>query len=94
MHGLQAANHVMAGAMALACAAIGLVFLRIWRRSRDRLFAMFAVAFWILGANRLALSLSTVEDEGRTYLYLVRFFAFSLILIAIIDKNRKSGPRS
>lgn len=91
MQGLEAINNVLSGAMALACSAIGLFFLRFWRKSRDRLFLMFAVAFWILGVNRLALSMLAVEDEGRTYLYVVRFFAFLLILIAIVDKNRKSG---
>ena len=44
----------------------GLFFLRFWHSSRDRLFAMFAVAFWLLAIQRLLLSLtrSVFEDQA------------------------------
>lgn len=77
------------GACAMACAAIGLFFLRFWRRSRDRLFLLFAVAFWILGLNRLGLAAVDTTSESRMYLYGVRLAAFVLILVAIADKNRR-----
>ena len=52
---------------------------------------MFAVAFWLLGSNWLALAF-VKQDEVRTVLYLVRLLAFVLILVAIIDKNRPRRP--
>lgn len=30
----------------MASAVVGLFFLRMWRESRDRLYVMFAAAFW------------------------------------------------
>ena len=39
------------GASALGCWVIGLFFLRFWRNTRDRLFAFFAAAFWVLGST-------------------------------------------
>ncbi|HEU4955206.1 MAG TPA: DUF5985 family protein, partial [Gemmatimonadales bacterium] len=62
-----------------------------WRDTRDRLFLIFAVAFWIFGVQRLALTLSRDMVEDQTGLYLVRLFAFLLILAAIVDKNRTSS---
>ena len=82
----------MLGAIVMACAAVGLFFLRFWRKTRDRLFAIFAVAFWVLGLNWLALAF-TDRDEIRTALYVVRLLAFLVILLGILDKNRsRAGP--
>lgn len=65
-------------------------FLRFWRKTRDRLFMIFAIAFWTLGVNWLALAFFN-QDEIRTALYTVRLAAFVLILAGVWDKNR---PRS
>ena len=67
---------------------VGLFFLKFWKQSRDRLFSLFALAFFILAGQRLALALTTQNSEGNVFLYLVRLLAFLLILVAIIDKNR------
>ena len=85
-------NHFMLGAVALACGVAGLFFLRFWRKTRDRLFLIFAIAFWTLGLNWLALAF-TSQDEIRTALYTVRLLAFVLILLGILDKNRARAPR-
>jgi hypothetical protein len=65
----------------------GLYFLRFWRKTRDRLFALFAVAFWVLGANWMLLAFIN-QDEVRTWLYVIRLCAFLVILYAILEKNR------
>jgi hypothetical protein len=70
-----------------------LFFLRFWVRSRDRLFAIFALAFAVLGVNRLVLVVLDESNEARTYVYLVRLLAFVLIAVAIVDKNRSARPR-
>jgi len=79
------------GAIVMGYAVAGLFFLRFWRQTGDRLFLIFAVSFWILGAQRLVLALTTQMLESNTWLYLVRLFAFLLILVAIVDKNRGGG---
>ena len=69
----------------------GLVFLRYWRSTGDRFFGFFAVAFWALGANWALLVGRDPADEYSPYFYLLRLFAFLLILSAIVDKNRRES---
>jgi len=67
----------------------GLFFLRFWRRTGDSLFLAFAGSFWLLALNQLLLVFSSVPAEERSWLYLLRLLAFSLILVAIGLKNRQ-----
>jgi hypothetical protein len=84
---LDVVSLLLSGALAVSMALVGLFFLRYYRTTGDRLFASFAIVFWLMAANRLALSFFA-DDEVRTYLYLVRLAAFLLIIGAIWDKNR------
>ena len=85
-------NLFILGAIVMACGVIGLFFLRFWRRTHDRLFVIFAAAFWLLGANWLLLAFTDPKAETqRLLLYALRAVAFILILIAILDKNRKAA---
>jgi hypothetical protein len=76
------------GATAMGCGVAMVFFLRFWRDSGDRLFAMFSAAFFLLGMTRFGLALTHDPSEGETYLYWVRLAAYLLILIAIVNKNR------
>lgn len=84
----------MNGITVALCAVAGLIFLKFWFGARDRLFLMFAVAFWILAIDRTALTILPYfiarTTERDTVIYLVRLLAFIVLLIAIIDKNRRS----
>jgi hypothetical protein len=91
---MQMMNQFMLGAVVLACAAAGLFFLRFWRKTADRLFAIFAIAFFTLGLNWLALAFTDPEAEIRTALYFVRLLAFIFILLGIWDKNRSRPPEA
>ena len=83
----------LSGAMVAAYAIAGLFFLQFWRASRDRLFVFFAVAFWLLGVQRLGLSFASPDTPGGTvWLPILRLLAFLLILAAIVDKNRGTSP--
>ena len=83
-------NNFILGMLVLATIVVGLFFLRFWRRTRDRLFAIFAAAFWLMGLNWLLLA--TIRgDEVNSALYLIRLLAFVLILVAIVDKNRSAA---
>lgn len=79
---------VLTGALAMAFAVAGLCFLRFWRDAGDRLFLFFALAFFILAVNRLGLGLVAQGGLKGDALYWVRFLAYALILVAIVDKNR------
>ena len=81
-------NQLMLGAVAMATLTIGLFFLRFWRKTRDRFFLFFAVAFFLEGVNRILLGLDHSSNENEPVYYLVRLLSFVLILIAIVDKNR------
>ncbi len=83
-------NTFLWGATAMGCWAVGLVFLRSWRLTADRFFALFAAAFWILSAHWVALGLGGVVDETRHYFYAIRLLGFLLMLVAIVDKNRSA----
>ena len=83
----ELAIHFMLGAIAMACVVVASFFLRFWRKTGDRLFGLFALAFGVLGLNWVALAF-TRGDELRLMLYAVRLLAFVVILVAIIDKNR------
>jgi hypothetical protein len=83
---LQTLNLFLLGTCVMGCAAIGLFFLRFYRKTRDSLLAIFAAAFWLLGLNWAALAFAQ-QDEVRTWLYVVRLIAFLLILGGIIQKN-------
>ena len=83
----------ISGATFLAYVVAALFFLRFWKETGDRLFALFAVAFAVLGVNRVLLTYFAEPHEARTWLYLVRLLAYLLMLAAIVDKNR-GRPRS
>jgi Family of unknown function (DUF5985) len=79
------------GASALACIAIALFFLRFFRETHDRLFAIFAAAFAVFAVNRVILTALDDESEARTFVYVARLLAFTLIAYAVYDKNRPDG---
>lgn len=78
---------MMLGALAMAAVVAGAFFLRFWRRTRDRLFLLFAIAFLLMGGNWLLMPIVGREIQSPT-LYLLRLIAFIIILIGIADKNR------
>jgi len=81
-------NAVMLGAIAMASLVAAMFFLRFWKNTRDRFFLFFAITFFVEALDRVALGLTTVSREQEPFFYLVRLFAFGLIIAAIVDKNR------
>jgi hypothetical protein len=76
------------GATMLADVVIALFFMRFWRQTSDRLFAIFSIAFFVFAINRILLTFLNEENEGRTFVYVLRLAAFLLIITGIVDKNR------
>lgn len=80
----------LSGAITAGLAVAAMFFLRFWRDTRDPLFLSFAAAFMLLGVSQSILALSSVADEYRGWVYLIRLAAFLLILAAILRKNRRA----
>ena len=81
---------VLSGAIVMGFVVAGLFFLRFWKRTREGLFVAFAFAFWLLGLTQALLAFTDIPVEERSWLYLLRLAAFSLILISIWVKNRRT----
>jgi hypothetical protein len=79
------------GALTMGCVVIALHFLRYWRTSGDRLFVFFGVAFAVFALNWVSLAFIDPRVEGRHYVYFFRLAAFLLIIVGIVDRNRRSG---
>jgi Family of unknown function (DUF5985) len=85
---------LLAGMVSMGSLVAGFVFLRYWRRSRDRLFMYFCIAFFVDAAVRVGQALLTVPSEHEAFIYLPRLATFALIAWAIVDKNRRHGAAS
>ena len=91
-------THVATFFSGIAMATFGacaFVFAKLWRRSRDRFFYWFALAFALLSVERVALlavgadgtTVLTPEVEAMSWVYLIRLFAFVAIAFAVVEKN-------
>ena len=78
---------MLSGALLFSYFVAGIHFCRFWKRTSDRLFLHFAVAFWLFALNQLATSIPVVVNETAGYEYLLRVLGFVIILAAIVDKN-------
>ena len=79
----------LSGAIASGFLVAALFFLRFWKRTGDRLFTAFALAFFLLSLNQALLVLSDIPVEERSWLYVIRLAAFAIILASIWAKNRR-----
>ena len=70
-----------------------LFFARFYQRTQDRFFFGFAISFFLLGFERVALLALFEPDETKTWVYLIRLMAFAVLIYAIVDKNRASRLR-
>jgi hypothetical protein len=85
---MQDINQFILGLNVMASVIAALFFLRFWRKTRDRLFCIFAIAFFLLGLNWLLLAVLRTNEEQTALLYTLRLLAFVAILVGIVDKNR------
>jgi hypothetical protein len=80
----------LSGAVTLAFFISAAFFARFWRKTRDRLFLAFAVAFGLFGLNQGIGYVLSVVSEPYSVVYVLRVLGYLLILAAILDKNRKT----
>jgi hypothetical protein len=79
------------GALTVGFWVASLFFFKFWRKTHDRLFAIFALAFCMMGANRVLITLVKTDEARFPFFYVVRLIAYVLIIYAIVDKNRTSA---
>ncbi|MDQ3266314.1 MAG: DUF5985 family protein [Myxococcota bacterium] len=84
---------LMLGAAAAANTVLAAFFFHFWKKTHDRFFGLFAVAFTLLMINRVLLGLLPGDSEHVDSVYGIRLFAFLMIIFAIVDKNRKAGKK-
>lgn len=77
--------------------AAGVFFLKFWKSSGDRFFLFFCLACWLISLERVFLFMvggyqteTGPLSEVRSMVYLTRALAYVLILVAIVEKNRRS----
>ena len=76
------------GVLTAMAAIVALVFLKFARQSKDRLFGFFAAAFGVMAVEWLLRAWLDPPHESQHLLFLLRLFAFLLIIAGIADKNR------
>jgi hypothetical protein len=80
-------DNFLAGVISTGYFVAGAFFLRFWTRTRERLFAIFACAFWLLAANGALVALAGIPREEQSWIYLLRLAGFVMIIVGIISKN-------
>lgn len=83
-------NPMLVGAFIMASLIVSLFFFRFWKTTRDRFFLFFAFSFAIEGVNRIILEFTNIS-EHKPLAYLLRLLAYTLIIVAILDKNKRSA---
>ncbi|HEY1718112.1 MAG TPA: DUF5985 family protein [Verrucomicrobiae bacterium] len=73
------------GAITMGYLVAAVFFFRFWRENHDRLFLFFAAAFLLMAIN-WPLYATFGEIHGIGFL-LIRLLAYTIIIIAIVDKN-------
>jgi hypothetical protein len=79
----------LSGAVVLAYLVGAAFFLRFWRRTADRFFVWFALAFAMLAVHHWVTFSFEVISESNGF-YALRVLAYAIILCAIVDKNLSS----
>jgi peptidoglycan/LPS O-acetylase OafA/YrhL len=90
---MENALDFLQGAITFGYLVCAVFFARFWRRTAERLFIAFSLAFVFLAMNQVLAWYLEAGDERTAYVYSLRVIGFVLILAAIIDKNvsKKNG---
>lgn len=81
----------MHGGLTAITLIAAVLFARAWHRSRDRFYLLFGIAFGFLAVHWLALGVAGPPGIVRVWPYMTRLAAFVMILVAIVDKNRRGA---
>jgi uncharacterized membrane protein HdeD (DUF308 family) len=80
---------MLQGAVAMASLTAALFFVRFWKQTNDLFFLFFGIAFGIDAITRLVINVMAIPNENEPFVYLARLVSFVIIIVAIIQKNRR-----
>lgn len=78
------------GAVAMGYLVAGFFFARFRVLTQERLFGFFSAAFFVLAIDQTLLAFTDPEHDERYQLYVVRLAAFIILIVGILDKNRRA----
>jgi len=81
----------LSGMTTMGFVVAALFFLNFWRRTQERLFAVFGLSFLLLAINQAAVALSGIPRGEQAWMYGLRIAAFGLLIAAIVGKNAGNG---
>jgi DNA segregation ATPase FtsK/SpoIIIE-like protein len=83
---MAALEAFMAGMVMMGFMVAGLFFFRFWSRTRERLFAIFGVAFFLMALNEVFVDVTSPTNE-LVFAYVLRIIAYLMLIVAIVVKN-------
>ncbi len=88
---MEQAEAFLSGMVTMGFLLSGLFFFRFWSRTRDRLFALFGIAFWLMAANQVVSHAFGFPEQQLFWAYLLRVIAYLLLIAGIVAKNLEQG---
>jgi hypothetical protein len=70
---------------------VALAFTRLGKRTSDRLYYAFAVAFLLIALNWSLLGLGAASGDNSAAAFVPRLVAHLVIIGAVFDKNRRAA---
>ncbi len=80
---------MLQGAVAMASLTVALFFIRFWKQTKDQFFLLFGIAFAIDALTRVIISVTAIPNENEPFFYFARLVSFFIIILAIVQKNRR-----
>ncbi len=87
-------TNFLAGALTSSHLIAAVFFLRFWKKTHDGLFLQFSLAFLLFALNQIASSILELDSERVGYTYILRVLGYIVILVAIVEKNRRAARKS
>jgi hypothetical protein len=87
----MSATVAVTGAIIMGYTIASLFFFKFWRRTGDKLFLAFGLAFLLFAATPLLTVALAVPREEQSPFYLLRALAFLVIIVAVVVKSRSAG---
>jgi uncharacterized membrane protein YagU involved in acid resistance len=81
----------LSGMTAMGFLVVALLFIRYWRRTQDGIFVWFALSFAILALTQALPVMFEIPREEHSWVFMLRFLAFGLIIVAILRKNQTTS---
>jgi hypothetical protein len=85
---------LLSGGLIMAYLIVSLFFLKLWRKSQDKLLLIFSGAFGLMALEKILQISLNLGNEALHRIYFIRFAAFSLIIIGVFLKNREPSKLS